>query len=138
MLFRITIFLLLASVTAFAQGSVSEQDFKRVLDEELAKRPNGTWLYTRSEVYRKTVLHHIAEKLHLGTAYQADVSQMQVQSAQLFSGDVSTDPFGQEETSVAISRNNPKRIVIGSNDEPEDIRSMPIFLSTDGGMSWHF
>jgi hypothetical protein len=137
MLVRITIFLLLASVTAFAQGSVSEQAFKQALDEELAKRENGTWLYARSEVYRKTVLHHIAEKLYLGTANQSGLSHMQPQSAQLFSGDVSTDPFGQEETSIAISRNDPNRIVIGSNDEPEDIRSMPVFLSTDAGMSWN-
>jgi hypothetical protein len=55
----------------------------------------------------------------------------------VFSGDISRDEFGQEETSVAISVTDPNRIVIGANDEAANIRSMPIYLSTDGGSSWN-
>ncbi len=116
MFLRVIIFLLLASVTALAQGSVTELAFKQALDEELAKRPNGAWLYARSEVYQRAVLQRIAEKLHLGTANQQALSGLEPQSLQTFSADVSNDPFGQEETSVAISRNDPNRIVITSND----------------------
>ncbi len=137
MLFRVLIFLILFSATAFAQFTSNEEAFKHALHEELAKRDNGAWLYARSEVYRKTVLHHIAEKLHLGTAYQKNFHEMLPQSIQSFSGDVSNDQLGQEETSVAISRSDPNRIVITSNDEAEDVRSMPVYLSTDAGMSWN-
>jgi hypothetical protein len=138
MLLRITIFLLLISATAFAQSSSSEDAFKKALNEELAKRDNGHWLYERSEVYRKTVLRHVAEKLGLGTPSLTDQPPIQLQNQSgIFLQDVSNDPFGQEETSVAISSIDPNLIVIGSNDEPEDVRSMPIFLSTNGGVSWN-
>lgn len=136
MFVRIIIFLLLCSATAFAQASNGEQAFKKALDEELAKRENGKSLYERSEIYRKTVLRHIGEGSHLGTQYQESGSQIQSQLG-IFSGDVSNDAFGQEETSVAISRTDPNLIVIASNDEAANIRSMPVFRSTDGGMTWN-
>jgi len=137
MLLRILLFFLFGTATALAQSGVSEQAYQKVLDEELAKRVNGKLLYERSEVYRKTVLHHVSEKLHLGTGNKAGSKNSTLQSTQIFSGDVSNDDFGQEETSVAISRNDPNRILIASNDEISDKRSMPVFLSTDAGMSWN-
>ncbi|MFI5264440.1 MAG: sialidase family protein, partial [Candidatus Kapaibacterium sp.] len=137
MLVRVTIFLLLASVSAFGQSVSSEQDFKRALDEELAKHENGAWLYSRSDVFRKNVLRHINEKLHLGTTYENKSGQMLPQSFQKFDGDVSNDIFPQNEPSVAIARGNPSRILVGSNDGPEDIRSMPAYLSNDGGITWN-
>ena len=133
---RITIFFLLISISAFAQGTDKADAFKKALDEELAKRQNGVWLYQRSEVYRKTVLHNVNEKLHLGMQFQPKQPHPQSLPG-IFSQDISNDPFGQEETSVAISRNDPNRILIGSNDEAEDVRSMPAYLSTDGGRSWN-
>ncbi len=135
MIIRICIFLLI-TVSAYAQAIDREDAFKKALREELAKRENGEWLYQRSEVYRKTTLHNVAEKLHLGLQYQTNPPEPQSQPG-VFIQDVSNDPFGQEETSVAISRNDANLILIGSNDEPEDVRSMPVFLSKDGGRSWN-
>jgi hypothetical protein len=138
MIIRITIFLLFISTVASAQSSEDAGIFKKSLEEELAKRKNGEWLYQRSEVYRKSVLHNVAEKLHLGTSFKTKDQPVSPQNLPgVFSQDISNDQFGQEETTVAISRNDPNLIVIGSNDEPEDVRSMPIFLSTDGGKSWN-
>ena len=136
MIIRIIFFLLLFCAGSFAQGVGREDAFKKALDEEISKRENGEWLYQRSEVFRKTVLHNVEERLHLGTRFQHNLPQTQSQPG-LFFGDVSNDQFGQEETSVAISRNDPNRILIGSNDEPEDVRSMPAYLSIDGGRSWN-
>jgi hypothetical protein len=49
---------------------------------------------------------------------------------------ISNDEFAQQETSIAISRKDPNRIVVGSNDDAMDVRSMPAYLTTDGGKSW--
>ena len=137
MIVRIIIFLLI-SAGAYAQGTDREDAFQKALDEELAKRDNGEWLYQRSDVYRKTVLQTIAEKLHYGMQFPKGTTPIQPQNQPgIFTQDVSKDPFAQEETSVAISRNDPNLILIGSNDEPADVRSMPVFLSTDGGKSWN-
>ncbi len=128
--------MLLGAATAFAQSGVTDQIFQKALDEELALRHNGKWLYARSEVYRKTVLRNISEKLHCGSEFLNNHHAVSPQDLHVFSGDVSNDDFGQEETTVAISRNDPSRIVIASNDEISDKRSMPVFLSTDAGTSW--
>ena len=137
MILRIAFFLLLATVSAFAQGSIREQAFTKALDEELAKRSDGKWLYERSEGYRKSVLQNISERLHLGTANKLGLPEDQTQSLPgTFSGNVSNDLFGQEETTVAISRNDPNRIIIASNDEISDKRSLPVYLSADAGRTW--
>ncbi len=49
---------------------------------------------------------------------------------------VSNDEFGQQETSIAISHTNPNLIVVGSNDDAMDVRSMPAYVTTDAGKSW--
>lgn len=49
---------------------------------------------------------------------------------------VSNDEFAQQETTIAISRTDPKLIVVGSNDDAMDVRSMPAYVTTDGGKSW--
>jgi hypothetical protein len=99
------------------------------IKEEIAKHPNGSWLYGRSEVFRKTIEHKL-KQLDAPTAQQA----------QKITGgnykNVSLDDFGQDETTVAISRTNKNVIVIGSNDEVMDLRSMPSYSTMDGGNSW--
>ena len=136
MIIRIIFLLILFSTIASAQGSEGRDAYNKALDEELAKRDNGEWLYRRSDVYRKNVLQAVKEKLHLGLSFQTQPT-MPLNQPGILTGDISNDPFAQEETSVAISKNDPNLILIGSNDEPENIRSMPVYLSTDGGRSWN-
>lgn len=49
---------------------------------------------------------------------------------------ISNDEFAQQETSVAISRADQNVIVVGSNDDAMDVRSMPSYMTTDGGATW--
>lgn len=99
------------------------------IKEEIAKYPNGEWLYPRSEVFRKTIEHRV-KQLDAFTAQQAQ------QPTGGYYKNVSRDDFGQDETSVAISRTNKNIIVIGSNDEVMDLRSMPSYTTMDGGNGW--
>lgn len=99
------------------------------IKEEIAKYPNGEWLYPRSEVFRKTIEHRV-KHLDASTAQQAQ------QPTGGYYKNVSRDDFGQDETTVAISRTNKNIIVIGSNDEVMDLRSMPSYTTMDGGNGW--
>ncbi|MDP4219620.1 MAG: T9SS type A sorting domain-containing protein [Bacteroidota bacterium] len=138
MLVRVIVFLLLASTTAFAQVDGVDALFTNALQEELSKHENGLHLYQRSEVFRKMILRHVAEKLRAKKPEYNNIPFAQHQSQRgVFSGDLSNDSFGQEETSVAISRKDPNRIIVGSNDEAANIRSLPVFLTTNGGTSWY-
>lgn len=101
------------------------------IKEEIAKHPRGSWLYARSEVFRKLV----SRKVNSDTP-PIDGLQMQQASGGSYkniSNDINT---GQDETSVAISRKDQNVIVIGSNDEQMDVSSMPVYISTNAGASW--
>lgn len=120
----IVLCLLLFPTLLFAQN---ERQLR--IKEEIAKYPSGEWLYPRSEVFRKTIEHRLKQR---------DIHAPQ-QAQQIMGGNyknVSLDDFGQDETTVAISRANKNVIVIGSNDEVMDLRSMPSYTSTDGGKTW--
>ncbi|MEP7234185.1 MAG: T9SS type A sorting domain-containing protein [Ignavibacteriota bacterium] len=134
-LFWVVLLAFVCSGTLRAQ-QISDERYTNALNQELSKHENGAWLYQRSEIFRKMIGRTLANNLQLDHNTTGEIPETQSAIAPTFSGDISNDPFGQEEPSVAISRNNPSRIVIGANDEPADIRSMPIFLSTDAGLSW--
>lgn len=98
------------------------------IKEEIAKHPRGAWLYARSEVFRKTIAYKLKQR-----------DTIPAQAQQTTGGkytNVSLDDFGQDETSVAISRQDKNIIVIGSNDEVMDVRSMPSYTTSDGGATW--
>ncbi len=117
------LYLVLFPSLLFAQ---SERQLR--IKEEIVKHPNGEWLYPRSEVFRKTIGYKLKQRdTLLRQAQQATGGNYK---------NVSLDDFGQDETSVAISRTDKNNIVIGSNDEVMDIRSMPSYTTTDGGKTW--
>jgi hypothetical protein len=129
------IFLLV--ILLFLPLCAGAQDIPLLIKQEIAKTPNGEFLYKHSDAFRRTIEFLIAKKLGL----REDVFSKTSAEKPLATGgnyiDVSNDDFAQQETSVAISRTDPHTIVIGSNDDAMDVRSMPVYTSTDGGVNWN-
>jgi hypothetical protein len=117
--------------------AASAQDIPALIKEEIAKTPNGEFLYKHSDAFRRTIELRLAKKLGLHRDTFVKMNHELPLSTNGRYVDISNDEFAQQETSVAISRADPRTIVVGSNDDAMDVRSMPAYTSTDGGGSWN-
>ncbi len=106
--------------------------FRAALKEELSSYKNGEFLWNRCDIFRRIVERRIAGRL--GTA--PDLSSGVVPEG-TSAMDISGTPSTEDETSIAISRTNPKLIVAGTNDDQMFRLGMPAYTSTDGGASWN-
>lgn len=127
-------FLAISLLFPFCAGA---QDIPSLIRQEIAKTPNGEFLYKHSDGFRRALELRVAKKL----GSRSEITGKGFAELPLAEGgstiDVSNDEFSQQETSVAISRTDPRRIVITSNDDAMDVRSMPAYTTTDGGANWN-
>jgi hypothetical protein len=111
--------------------SSKRSEFQTEVRQELVSYPHGAMLYRRCDVFARMINHRAAVKLGIVSqnmmSEDADTSYMQ---------DVSNSMQDQDETTVAISRKDPKVIVVGANDGSMSDLSMPAYVSTNSGHTW--
>jgi hypothetical protein len=141
-----------------ASGNVSAQRtvganyavVKAELDSEIARvisaQPGGSYLSKHCESFGRWAMLMALDQLGISNEQYA---QMRLEARQkglsgepepgteyIDQGDLSNDPFDQDETTVAISRKDPRTIVIGSNDAFMFSRNMRVYVTTNAGESW--
>jgi hypothetical protein len=125
------------------RAQTSQHTIDSLTHEELAKYPNGEWLYMRSDAFARRVQYRVEDKLGATRASEHHPSEQRGSAGSkdevLGQGtglDISNADGGQEETSIAISRRDPNLIIVGANDEHMGKLQMPAYVSTDAGTSW--
>ena len=149
LLFCITV---LSWSRADAQTSTKQQ-FARLqarVDSEIqsiiAAEPNGEYLARHCESFERWSLLKALGNLNVTTEEYVTLRHGNDTPAATTTGDpakpytsesdLSNDPFNQDETSVAVSRKDPRLIVVGSNDEFMYSRDMRVYVTSNGGKSW--
>lgn len=115
--------------------------YKEKVEQVLQQFPQARWAFGESEVVKHVVNYRAEQELakELGHATK-DFSKEHGPSTTplaLTGKNISkrSDNF-ETETSVAISRNNPKLIVAGANDDAMYQLGMVAYVTSNGGTSW--
>ena len=119
--------------------------FETLVKAEIAHDKRGAFLYARSEVYRHIIENKVRAKLAAATPNDSILPRPTTderhggytpESLPTADIDLSNDPRDQNETSVAISRNDPTLIIAAANDEGMYGLGMPVYITHNAGQNW--
>ncbi|MDP4220669.1 MAG: T9SS type A sorting domain-containing protein [Bacteroidota bacterium] len=127
---RIVFVLLFVSASA----GLRAQTVQQMIEKECSSDPNGKFLFDHSDAYRNRILRRI--RLQFGSAEAPHQSSPAILS-DAGSKDIFYDASDQNETTIAINRRDPNLIIAGSNDQSEGDQGMIVYVTKDGGLSWH-
>ncbi|MDP4200396.1 MAG: T9SS type A sorting domain-containing protein [Bacteroidota bacterium] len=132
---------IVSSPRLFAQGhpAKSSAAFRAEVAKELASHGYGKKLYERCDGFQRMIDHRVGARLGLyaSTAPFLGNGRMLKTSITENTADVDAIPVDQNETSIAISRTNPKLVIAGSNLLSMDNLTAPAYVSTNAGLSWN-
>jgi hypothetical protein len=104
---------------------------------DLLKGVNGAFLYQHSDGYRNEIRYRARKALEQQNLIVVQTPNEDIIPLSLDSKDISNDKSDQNETTIAINRKNPNLIIAGSNDGASQDLQMPVYVTNDGGQTWH-
>ncbi|MFI5263332.1 MAG: T9SS type A sorting domain-containing protein [Candidatus Kapaibacterium sp.] len=135
-LFIILVLFFCSSSRAQVTLPISRDEFQAGVKAELAKHEGGEYLYQHADGYHRLVDYLVKRKLGVPEQTEEKSSEMTLNADTSHSLDVSRTSNDEDETTVGINRTNKSTICIGANDVAMYNLGMPIYTSTDKGISW--
>ena len=114
--------------------------YKAAIEAELTIYGGSRYLYEHADAYERLIQYRALKRLGCDFALdETGIPEFPEDSPGFtsISKDIYKNSGDQDETTIAISRNNKQVIVAGANDLPGMINNgMPAYYSTNGGESW--
>jgi hypothetical protein len=121
------------SLSPSANARVSTSEFRAQVKKEIARYSHGEMMYCRCDVFARIINCRVAARLGLKSTKEG----MMIEAADTsYVNDISRTPQDQDETSIVISRKDPRLIVAGANDDTMTYVSMPAYVTTNSGDTW--
>jgi hypothetical protein len=125
------------TILVVCDSAQSQTRFAQEVAKQLARDPRAKEYYVRSDAYRYAVnfrAQRALDSIQGDAEFDRDDGALSFDST---SKDVSNDKFDQEETTIAINRQNHNLVIAGSNDQNSGRLQMPVYRTSDGGRSWY-
>ncbi len=145
--FCIVLFSLLLSVTVNGQDlhpNVDNTVYQKAIEDELTIYGGSRYLYDNADGYQRMIQNYAQRRLSNGLSdTERDITNTDDSIYTESTMDISSLSINdQDETTIAISRLNPKIIVVGANDVGAGssggmvTSGMPVYSTVDAGKSW--
>lgn len=131
----VALFLTVSVASAQDRAYTPEQmsQYRVQIQQQLLGYKHGEFLYRNCDIFRK-VQERRAE-VALGWTIAEAAADIDVHDTNIV-GDITRSSSDENETSIAINRNNPNLIVAGANDAAMYNVGMPIYCTSNAGQTW--
>ena len=129
----VAVLLIIFSALPSRSQSTNADQFRSEVDKEFAKFPNGEELLKHCDVCRRVIEEQVARRLGINTQGHSGSTSVLADVEM----DVGNTTQNENEPSIAISRTNPRIMVVGANGLYNGAYYVPVYRTTDAGVTWH-